>query len=273
MWGDQSAPRVLGLPGTAHPTASPASVPAVPCLQEAGRTVASPSGAPRAAQPPTPRRHPEASFPGLPSSPEPRDPACQGHECHSRREAGCGPSPPRFLAARPQAPLAAPLSLGFCMAKGETRTRTPGPGPGLPAALSVRHLARRPARGKVEALGSRPLLWAPLWALLWVCLPRPLPSTRQRLDAICLGPREPGGLRLEANASGLTQRPPPPPALSPKLLTRLRQGMCRRCCRDGTALLARWGCPRSETPDPDTDHAGAGQGGRSTGGGLRGRGA
>lgn len=51
-----------------------------------------------------------------------------------------------------------------------------GPWPGLPGARSAEHLAWRPARGKVEAPASRPLLWAPLRAPLWARLPYPLPS-------------------------------------------------------------------------------------------------
>lgn len=65
----------------------------------------------------------------------------------------------------------------------------PGPWPGLPGALSAEHLAWRPARGEVEALSSRPLLWAPLW----VHLPRLLPSTRPRFSAIYSGHQESGG--------------------------------------------------------------------------------
>lgn len=72
-----------------------------------------------------------------------------------------------------------------------------GPWPGLPGARSAEHLAWRPARGKVEAPASRPLLWAPLRALLWARLPYLLPSARPRFDAICLGHREPCRLQVK----------------------------------------------------------------------------
>lgn len=73
-----------------------------------------------------------------------------------------------------------------------------GPWPGLPGALSAEHLAWRPARGKVEALASRPLLWAPLW----VHLPRLLPSTRPRLSAIYSEHQESGGCSSEGRRPG-----------------------------------------------------------------------
>lgn len=159
-----------------------------------------------------PHCHPEALLPWPHQLPEALgSPLSVTQVVFPAEKAKCRPLPSRFLAARPWPPSMAPLSLGFCICKKETGTLTLGPWPGLPGALSGEHLAWRPARGKVEALDSRPILWAPLWALLWVCLPRPLPSARQGFDAICLGHREPGGLQLKVNASRLTQCPPPAP--------------------------------------------------------------
>lgn len=188
-------------------------------------------------------------------------------------KAELGPLLSHFLAVPPQAPLPAPGRLGFCVRKEESGTLTLGPWPGLPGALSVEHLAWRPARGKVEVLGSHPLLWAPLWALLWVCLPRPLPSTRRGFDTICPGHREPGGLRLEVIATGLTPRPlPTAPARAPTMSQ--TAGVYWGCRRDKIALLALRSWPRSKVHRviADLDGGCAGTEQRTVTEGTRGRG-
>lgn len=119
------------------------------------------------------------------------------------------PCPPTSQPVQPWASSTAPRCSVSAFVRRQGRSLQAGGQDNLePCLLST-------SPGAQHVVG-RKLPFSPLsWALLWVCLPRLLPSDRLRSDSTCLGHQEPGGVQFRGNASRLTQCPHPAPAASP----------------------------------------------------------